>query len=102
MKAVLIALLLAASPTARTIEMKVTDKGFEPSRIEVKKGEPLHFVVIRKTEATCAKALAIPDANLQKDLPLDKPVAFDFTPSKNGQMTYVCGMGMISGTLIVQ
>ena len=40
--------------------------------------------------------------NLQKDLPLDKPVAFDFTPSKNGQMIYVCGMGMISGSLIVE
>lgn len=94
MKAMLIAALLAATPTARTIEMKVTDKGFAPNRIEGKKGEPLHFVVIRKTEATCAKALAIPDANLQKDLPLGKPVAFDFTPSRSGQMTYVCGMGI--------
>lgn len=92
----------AAAPTARTIETKVTDKGFEPSRIEVKKGEPLHFVVTRKTEATCAKALAIPDANLQKDLPLDKPVTFDLTPSKSAQVTYVCGMGIISGSLIVQ
>ena len=40
MKAILIAALLAAAPAARNVEMKVTDEGFEPSRIEVKKGEP--------------------------------------------------------------
>jgi plastocyanin domain-containing protein len=29
-------------------------------------------------------------------------VAFDFTPNKAGEMTYVCGMGMITGVLVVQ
>jgi plastocyanin domain-containing protein len=102
MKAILIAALLAAAPAARNVEMNVTRKGFEPSRIEVKKGEPLHLVVTRKTDATCAKELVIKDQKLRKDLPLDKPVAFDFTPDKDGEMTYACGMGMVSGTLIVQ
>lgn len=102
MNAMLIAALLAAAPAARNLEMKVTDRGFEPSRIEVKKGEPLHLVVIRKTDATCAKELVIKDQDLRKELPLDKPVAFDFTPTKTGEMTYACGMGMISGVLVVQ
>jgi plastocyanin domain-containing protein len=35
-------------------------------------------------------------------LPLGKAVAFDFTPDKAGEMTYVCGMGMIRGVLVVQ
>jgi plastocyanin domain-containing protein len=102
MKAMMIAALLAAAPAARNIEMKVTDKGFEPSRIEVKKGEPLHLVVTRKTDATCAKELVIEDRDLRKKLPLDQPVSFDFTPDKTGEMTYACGMGMISGLLVVQ
>lgn len=102
MKAMLIATLLAAAPAARNIEMKVTDRGFEPNRIEVKKGEPLHLVVTRKTDATCAKELVIQDQDLRQELPLNTPVAFDFTPNKTGEMTYACGMGMISGTLIVQ
>ncbi len=42
MKAILIATLLAAAPAARTIDLAVTDKGFEPSKIEVKKGDPVH------------------------------------------------------------
>jgi plastocyanin domain-containing protein len=102
MKAMMIAALLAAAPAARNIEMKVTDKGFEPSRIEVKKGEPLHFVVTRKTDATCAKELVIEDRDLRKKLPLDQSVSFDFTPDKTGEITYACGMGMISGLLVVQ
>ena len=102
MKAMLIATLFAAAPATRDVEMKVTERGFEPNRIEVKKGVPLHLVVTRKTDATCAKELVIKDVNLRKELPLDKPVAFDFTPSKSGEMTYLCGMGMISGVLVVQ
>jgi plastocyanin domain-containing protein len=98
----LIATLLAAAPAARNLEIKVTDRGFEPNRIEVKKGEPLHLVVTRKTDTTCAKELIIKDAGLKKELPLDKAVAFDFTPDKTGDMTYVCGMGMISGALVVE
>jgi len=102
MKTMLIAMLPAAAPSARNVEMNVTDRGFEPNRIEVKKGEPIHLAVTRKTDATCAKELVIKDAGLRKELPLNKPVAFDFTPDKAGEMTYICGMNMISGTLIVQ
>ena len=93
MKAILIAgLLIAAAPSVRSIEMSVIDKGFEPARIEMKKGEPVHLVVTRKTDATCAKELVIKNEKLRKDLPLNKPVAFDFTPNKTGEMAYVCGM----------
>ena len=102
MKTMLIAIVLAAAPAARNLEMNVTDRGFEPNRIEVKKGEPVHLVVTRNTDATCAKELVIKDAGLRKELPLNKPVAFDFTPSKAGEMTYICGMGMLSGILVVQ
>jgi len=58
--------------------------------------------VKRKTEATCAKELAIKDEGLRKELPLNQPVTFDFTPTKSGEMTYACGMGMITGVLVVQ
>ena len=62
MKTILIAsLLLAAAPNARSVEMSVTNKGFDPARIEVKKGEPVHLVVTRKTDGTCAKELVIKD-----------------------------------------
>ena len=102
MSAILIAALLAAAPAARTIGLAVTEKGFEPSKIEVKKGEPLHLVVTRKTDATCATELVIKDQGIRKELPLNQPVTFDFTPTKSGEMTYACGMGMITNLCIDQ
>jgi plastocyanin domain-containing protein len=102
MNAILIATLLAAAPAARTVDLAVTSKGFEPDKIEVKKGEPLHLVVTRKTDATCATELVIQDQGIRKDLPLNKPVAIDFTPQKSGEIRYACGMGMIGGVLVVQ
>jgi plastocyanin domain-containing protein len=96
----------AAAPVApagsRTVEMSVTEKGFEPAHIEVKKGEPLHLVVTRRTERTCARELVIKDQDLRKELPLNEAVSFDFTPSKTGEMGYACGMDMIRGVLVVR
>lgn len=103
MKAIIIAsMLVGAAAAPRTIEISVTRKGFEPARVRVKKGEPLHLVVTRKTEDTCATELIIAAENLSKDLPLNQPVVFDFTPTKTGEVTYACGMGMVTGVLLVQ
>jgi plastocyanin domain-containing protein len=102
MNAIFIAALIAAAPGARTIDMTVTTNGFEPSKIQVKKGEPVHLVVTRKTDATCATEVVIKDLGIRKELPLDKAVAIDFTPQKSGELRYACGMDMISGVLVVQ
>ena len=62
----------------------------------------MHLVVTRKTDATCARELVIQDQGIRKELPLDNPVAIDFTPQKSGEIRYACGMGMIGGVLLVQ
>src|SRR5262245_39244341 len=64
----------------RIVELKVTDKGYEPSPITVKKGEPLRLRITRTTDETCAKDIILPDHNIEKELPLNKSVEVDFTP----------------------
>jgi plastocyanin domain-containing protein len=87
----------------RTVELKVTDKGFEPTPVTVKKGEPLRLHVTRTTDETCAKELIVPDYNIEKELPLNKAVDIEFTPTKAGKLKYGCSMGMmIAGVLIVE
>jgi plastocyanin domain-containing protein len=54
----------------------------------------------RRTNATCATAVAIPEFGIKRDLPLNTPVTVEFTPRKD--VTYQCGMGMLSGTLAVR
>lgn len=90
-----------AAGQARTIEIAVTENGFEPARVKVTKGEPLKLVVTRKTDQTCAKQIVIPDENIKADLPLDKPVTLTFTPKRAGELKYACGMDMIAGVLVV-
>ncbi len=94
--------VLVRAGEAKTIDLKVTENGFEPARVKVAKGEPIKLVVTRKTDATCAKEIVIPDQNIREELPLNKPVSLSFTPRQSGQIKYSCAMGMLSGVLVVE
>jgi plastocyanin domain-containing protein len=106
-----LALLATAAPvlakesvaaTVQRVEITVTDKGFQPERIVVKKGDPLELVVTRKTDDTCAKKITIPDLKVKAALPLNEAVTLRFTPAKAGELKYVCGMDMVTGVLVVE
>lgn len=92
----------SAAAEGKTVEISVTEKGFEPSEIAVKKGEPLTLVVTRKTDKTCAREIVIKDEKINAELPLNKAVKLTFTPAKSGEIRYACGMDMFSGVLKVE
>lgn len=85
----------------RTIEMKVTENGFEPSRVKVKKGEKVRFVITRLTDRTCASEIVVKDHGINQPLPLNKAVTIEFTPTKSGEVKYACGMGHITGVVFI-
>lgn len=85
----------------RVVDVTVTDDGFVPSRVKVKKGEKVRFVVTRKTTHTCATEIVIKDHGINAPLPLGEPVTVEFTPSRSGEIRYACGMNMISGVVFV-
>ena len=88
---------------ARVLELKVTEDGFEPATVSVKKGEPLLLKVKRTTDKTCATEILIADTDINVPLPLNEVVEVPFTPSKSGQIHYGCAMGMmVSGVLVVE
>jgi plastocyanin domain-containing protein len=91
------------APAGKTVEMSVTDKGFEPAVVKVKKGEPVTLVITRKTDKTCATEIVIDEEKISTKLPLGKPVTVTFTPKKAGDIKYGCAMGkMIGGVLKVE
>ena len=95
----------AAAPAKapRTVALKVTENGYEPSPLTLKKGEPVKLVITRTTDETCATELTMKDPALNVELPLNKPVELTFTPTKSGQLKYGCAMGqMISGVFLVE
>lgn len=87
----------------RTVALTVTESGYEPSPVTLKKGEPVKLVVTRKTEQTCATEVVMEEHDINTPLPLNTPVEIAFTPSKTGELRYGCGMGkMISGVFMVE
>jgi plastocyanin domain-containing protein len=87
----------------RVVALSVTEKGYEPSPINLKKDEPVKLVVTRKTDQTCATEIVMKDYGINTPLPLNTPVEIAFTPNKTGTLTYGCAMGqMISGTFMVE
>jgi len=84
------------------VEVVVTDRGFEPSRIDARAGSPITLVVTRKTDATCAKEIVIAAHDIRRDLPLDQAVEVTFTPGGAGEIRFACGMDMVSGTIAVK
>ncbi len=93
--------LLAAAPAGpRVIQLAVTDDGFQPAQVLVKKGEPLRLVFTRKTDHTCAKEVRV--AGVIRKLPLNAPVEVELTPDRSGQIRYACAMDMVAGVLLVE
>jgi plastocyanin domain-containing protein len=94
----------AAKPAGKTIEIKVTDAGFEPREVRVKAGQPVTLSFLRTTDRTCIKAVDIPAEKVKNlTLPLDKAVAVTITPAKAGVEAFHCtAMGMGNGKIIVE
>lgn len=86
---------------AKRIDIAVKDDGFSPSTIDVKKGETVVLRFNRTTKSECLKAIAIPDLNIKKDLPMNTPVEVAITPQKEGKMTLQCWMAMVKATINV-
>ena len=92
-----------ASPSKdheQRIAVSVTSKGFEPSTIHARAGQPVVLVVTRKAEKTCAKEIVIKERKIRQTLPLNQAVEVRLAAQQPGSLRYACPMDMLSGTLI--
>lgn len=84
-----------------TVKITVTESGYTPKNIEVKKGTPVKLEFTRTSEEGCGEEVMFESLNIKKPLPIGQPVLIEVTPDKGGELTFVCGMKMLKGTLIV-
>jgi plastocyanin domain-containing protein len=97
----------AAAPAAkrRIIEITVTEEGFRPERVTVARGEPVTLAFTRTTDETCATEVIIqlgPTDAVDQPLPLHQRVLVDATFATSGDVTYACGMDMVTGVITVK
>jgi len=95
---------VAASLTQAGVqEIKVTVKGgYSPDVIVVKQGVPVKLDFYRDETASCSEQVVFGDFGIARDLPAFKTTSIEFTPDKAGEFTFVCGMNMLRGKLIVE
>ena len=81
--------------------INVTGSGYTPRNIRVKAGVPVKLTLNPQGFLGCASQFVIPELNVSKTLDQHKPTIVEFTPTKVGQLTYTCSMGMFTGKIQV-
>lgn len=84
----------------KEIQVSVTEKGFEPNEIRVKKGDEVTLMVTRRVESTCATEIVIGDVNVRASLPLNQAVRVDLGKIERAETKFACGMDMLKGSVL--
>lgn len=94
----------AASVTEAGVqEIDITVKGgYTPDVIVVREGVPVRLNFYRDETESCSEQVIFGDFGIARDLAPFKTTAIEFTPHKQGEFTFTCGMNMLRGKLIVQ
>lgn len=87
---------------AQSVTVELTEKGYQPESLKLKRDIPARVTFVRKTDQTCGKEIVIKEYDIKRALPLDEPVVVEFTPRKSGEFAFTCGMNMLRGKIIVQ
>lgn len=86
----------------QSASVALTERGYEPASLRLRRGVPARVTFTRRVSATCATEVMLPEYGVRRALPLGEPVVVEFTPKKSGEFTFSCGMGMLRGTIIVK
>jgi plastocyanin domain-containing protein len=87
----------------QVVEIEVGPMGYDPRAIRLERGVPARLVFTRTVDSECSSQVQIPAFDVPvTDLPMNEPVAVEFTPTETGDFEFVCGMDMQRGSLLIQ
>ena len=89
----------------REISIAITKRGFEPASAAASVGETVRLVFTRTVVRSCVTSLVLwldKDHTIERELPLDVPVAITVELVTAGQVGFACPMHMHGGHLDVR
>ena len=92
----------AAGDGVQTADLKISGGDYQPAAIAVKAGVPLRLQVTRDEKPGCGDVLTIPSQNISRPIPVNQVTTIEFTPQKEGDLEFTCGMNMMRGKIVVQ
>jgi plastocyanin domain-containing protein len=96
---------LASLPSAGAgleVKISVTEEGFNPTNVVLRRGVQSRITFVRQVANTCATEIVVQELAIRVALPLNEPVSVDVTPRSAGQYDYGCGTGAFHGTIMVR
>ena len=84
------------------VKITITDEGFRPASVVLRRGAQARITFIRQIENTCATTIVVQELGVDVNLPLNEPVSVEVTPKSAGQYDYGCGTGPFHGTIMVR
>ncbi|CAN5341455.1 hypothetical protein BH11ARM1_BH11ARM1_15360 [soil metagenome] len=75
--------------------------GYSPSVVQVVAGKPVELTFTRTEKSGCGGQVVIKGLNYSKAVASGKSIVVKFTPKKADDIPFTCGMGMISGKIVV-
>jgi hypothetical protein len=91
-----------SNEAVQTAKVLVSEQGYEPATVTLRAGTPARVTFVRTTDKTCGTEVIFPSLNITRALPLNVPVAIEFTPARSGDIAFACGMNMLKGVIIVE
>lgn len=84
-------------------EVEVTvDGGYVPNVVVLEQGVPASIIFNRKDPSGCFNEVMFPDFGIHESLPVNEKYAIEIDTSKKGEFTYVCGMNMFHGKVVIK
>ena len=86
-----------------TQHVAITVKGgYDPDVIVVRSGKPVKMDFYRDETSDCSEQVLLPAFKTSAFLEPFKTTSISFTPEKQGEFDFTCGMGMLRGKIIVE
>ena len=83
------------------IPITIQNTRFIPETVSIPAGKPVRLVVDRKEANACSAQLALPQLGVLANLADNAVTVVNVPATKAGTYTLTCGMGMMSGSLVV-
>lgn len=79
------------------VYMAVEYIDYVPNRITVQKDVPVRWIIDGSNATGCTSVIAIPSLGITQPLKRSGETIIEFTPEKEGTLSFTCGMGMAYG-----
>jgi len=91
------------SPQVAAHEQTIDVSGeFSPASVTIPANTPARLHFRRGDKPSCADEIIFPELNMRKTLAENQTVTFDVPAQQARTVTFVCGMNMMKGTIVVQ